>query len=101
MSRKPDADGAPDGERRPGRPSRVWPDPRQPPRGATPGEVLSWGVFTTALGTGLIGLTGAGPERTGMLGGLGLAATAVLWLAARSAARPRGRRRRDGPTERR
>ena len=81
-----------------------WRRPRRRKRRDTrpgPGELLGWGLFSTGLAVVLTLVTGSGQQRALSLGGLGLAATAVLTLAARFDAGPRPPpgRRGDDPGE--
>ncbi len=63
------------------------------------GELLGWGLFSTALAVVLTVAVDAGAQRALSLGGLGRAAPATRWAAARCGGdAPRGRSPGRPPT---
>jgi hypothetical protein len=77
----------------------MWPAADRDRALPTAGEMLGWGLFSTVLAVVLTVAVDAGAQRALSLGGLGLAATATLWAAARFGGdAPRGRSPGRPPT---
>jgi hypothetical protein len=61
----------------------LWPTPDRDRELPSATELGAWGLFCSVLAAGLTAATGEGGGPAASLGGLGLAATAALWAAAR------------------